>query len=173
MIPNTPPIVSLVGYSGSGKTTFMEKLIPALSKYGLNVATIKHDVHGFEMDKPGKDTWRHKKAGAVATIISSASKIGLVMDSDHDHDPQDLTRLFPKVDIVLTEGYKKGPHPKLEIFRSNVAENKIPLCADDPVLLAIVGDRKVSRSIPWFGLNDCEGVAQYLIKHFKLGQGDK
>ena len=151
----------------------MEKLIPALSKYGLNVATIKHDVHGFEMDKPGKDTWRHKKAGAVATIISSASKIGLVMDSDHDHDPQDLTRLFPKVDIVLTEGYKKGPHPKLEIFRSNVAENKIPLCADDPVLLAIVGDRKVSRSIPWFGLNDCEGVAQYLIKHFKLGQGDK
>jgi molybdopterin-guanine dinucleotide biosynthesis protein B len=173
MIPNKPPIVSIVGYSGSGKTTFMEKLIPTLSKYGLNVATVKHDVHGFEMDKPGKDTWRHKKAGAVATIISSTSKIGLVMDSDHDHDPQELIRFFPKVDIVLTEGYKKGPHPKLEIFRPSDAENKIPLCVDDAALLAIVSDRKVSRSIPCFGLDDFEGVAQYLIKHFKLGKGDK
>ena len=173
MLPNTPPIVSLVGYSGSGKTTFLEKLIPALSKFGLKVATIKHDVHGFEMDKPGKDTWRHKKAGAVATIISSVSKIGLVMDSDHDHDPEELTRLFPEVDIVLTEGYKDTPHLKLEIFRPDVTENKIPLCTNDPHLLAIVSNQKVLLSIPRFGLNDIEGVAKYLINYFKLSKGVK
>ena len=171
MTSKTPPIISLTGYSGSGKTTFMEKLIPALSKYGLKVATIKHDVHGFEIDKPGKDSWRHKKAGAVATIISSVSKIGLVMDSDHDHDPCELTRLFPKVDIILTEGYKDSPHPKLEIFRPNATENKTFLCADDATLLAIITNQNVSLSIPCFGLNDFEGVAEYLINHFKLGKG--
>jgi len=168
MTSKTPPIVSVVGYSGSGKTTFIEKLIPALSNYGLKVATIKHDVHGFEMDKPGKDSWRHKKAGAVVSVISSASKIGLVMDADHDHDPKDLTRLFPSVNIVLTEGYKNNPHLKLEIFRPEITANKAPLCADDPTLLALITNQRALQSVPHFGLNDFDGVADFLINHFKL-----
>ena len=83
----TPPIVSIVGNSGSGKTTFLEKLIPEMIRRGFKVGTIKHDVHGFEMDKPGKDSWRHKRAGAHTTMISSPYQIGMVMDVDEDHNP--------------------------------------------------------------------------------------
>lgn len=169
MSPTHPPIVSLVGFSGSGKTTFMEKLIPALAKHGLAVATIKHDVHGFEMDKPGKDSWRHKQAGAVAAAISSASKIGLVMDADHDHDPRELARFFPQADIILTEGYKSGAYPKLEIFRPSATENKTPFCEHDPTLVAIVSDRKTALAAPHFDLTDAAGVADLLIKTLKLG----
>ena len=168
MTSKIPPIVSVVGYSGSGKTTFMEKLIPALSNYGLKVATIKHDVHGFEMDRPGKDSWRLKKAGAVVSAISSASKIGLVMDADHDHDQKELARLFPPVNIVLTEGFKKSPYFKLEIFRPETTVNKVPLCTNDPTLLALITNQRVLPSIPHFGLEDLDGVAEFLIHHFKL-----
>ncbi|HUU81381.1 MAG TPA: molybdopterin-guanine dinucleotide biosynthesis protein B, partial [Acidobacteriota bacterium] len=84
------PIVLFVGSSGSGKTTLLEKLIPELTRRGLRVGTIKHDVHGFEMDQPGKDSWRHKHAGALASIISSPHQIGEVMDVDHDHSLDEL-----------------------------------------------------------------------------------
>lgn len=168
-----PPIVSVVGYSGSGKTTFMEKLIAALSAQGLKAATVKHDVHGFEMDKPGKDSWRHKKAGAVASLISSPSKIGLVMDADHDHDPKELARLFPQADIVLTEGYKSAPYPKLEIFRPEATENKAPFCENDPTLIAVVTHRKTSLEVPHFDLDDAVGVAGLLVKKFSLGPEKK
>ncbi len=77
---STPPLVSIVGNSGAGKTTLLEKLIAAVTQRGFRVGTIKHDVHGFEMDKPGKDSWRHKQAGAVTTLISSPKRIGMVMD---------------------------------------------------------------------------------------------
>ncbi len=168
MRSKTPPIVSLTGYSGSGKTTFMVKLISALVHLGLKVATIKHDVHGFEMDKPGKDSWRHKQAGATASVISSPTKIGLVMDADHDHDPSELARLFPEVDIVLTEGYKSGPYPKVEIFRPEATENKTPLCQDDPNLVAVVTDADLSMEVPRYSLSDAEGVAQLLMVRFAL-----
>lgn len=168
MKTTNPPIVSLVGYSGAGKTTFMEKLIAALCGLGLKVATIKHDVHGFEMDKPGKDSWRHKKAGATATVISSPSKIGMVMDADHDHDPVELTRLFSGVDIVLTEGYKRAPYPKVEIFRTEATGNKAPLCENDSALLAIVTQQKTSLSVPHFDLEDAGGVAKLLAETFSL-----
>ena len=169
MTSQTPLIITIAGYSGSGKTTFVEKLIPALSCRGLKVATIKHDVHGFEMDKPGKDSWRHKRAGAVASVISSASKIGLVMDADHDHDPKELAQLFPHVDIVLTEGYKNAPYPKLEIFRPKATENKRPLCQNDPDLIALISDRAFSLPVPRFGLSDATDVAEFLIQRFRLG----
>ena len=101
LIPRTiPPVVSIVGYSGSGKTTLIEKLISALKQRGLRVGTIKHDVHGFEMDRPGKDSWRHKQAGASATIITSPRQIGMVMDADHDHHPMELLPLMAGMDIV-------------------------------------------------------------------------
>lgn len=168
MDTQNPLIVSLAGYSGSGKTTFMVKLIAALVERGVKVATIKHDVHGFEMDKPGKDSWRHKKAGAVASIISSSTKVGLVMDADHDHTPDELARLFPKVDIVLAEGYKRGAYPKLEIFRPEATENKKPFCQDDPTLIGIISDQELSLAVPRFGLTDADGVAELLVERFDL-----
>ena len=162
----TPPIVSIVGNSGSGKTTLIEKLTPEIIKRGLRVGTIKHDVHGFDMDKPGKDSWRHKQAGASTTIISSPSKIAMVMDVDYDHKPDELLPLFPNVDIILTEGYKFENNPKLEIFRPEIT--KEPLCKDDEYLLALISDSQVNLDVPIFSTDDINGVAEFLISHFNL-----
>ncbi len=157
------PILSFVGHSGSGKTTIIEKVIANLTGAGLKVAIIKHDVHGFEMDRPGKDSWRHKRAGAVATIVSSPSKIGLVMDSDHDHGPEALARLIDFADLILTEGYKNEPHPKIEVFRPHATGDDKPLCQHDPALLAIISDEAIESSVPIFGTGDIEGVAAFII----------
>ena len=158
------PIVSFVGHSGSGKTTFIEKLIPLLVRTGVKTAIIKHDVHGFEMDKPGKDTWRHKKAGAAATIISSAEKIGLVMDADRDHQPHELAFMVGFADVIITEGFKHGPYPKIEVFRPDATGDAAPLCLGDPQLLAVVSDRTVVCEVPLFGLEDIQPVADFLLR---------
>ena len=163
---NSPPFVSVVGNSGSGKTTFLEKLIPELIGRGLKVGTIKHDVHGFEMDKPGKDSWRHKHAGALATIISSPYQIGMVKDVEHDHKPDELLPLFNGMDIILTEGYKRGNHPKMEIFRTQIINE--PLCKNDTSLLALITDSDIDLEVPTFSLDAVEQVADFLIKHFNL-----
>jgi molybdopterin-guanine dinucleotide biosynthesis protein B len=162
-----PPIISFVGHSGSGKTTFVEKLIPLLVQAGLKVAIIKHDVHGFEMDKPGKDTWRHKKAGAAATMITSTNRIGLVMDADHDHQPHELAFMFSFADVIITEGFKRGPYPKLEVFRPEATGDQTPLCQDDPQLLAIISDLAVAGKVPVFGLDDVRAVADFLLSYLK------
>ncbi len=164
-VSQAPPIISFVGHSGSGKTTIIEKLIPLLAGAGLKVAIIKHDVHGFEMDKPGKDTWRHKKAGAAATIISSATQIGLVMDADHDHQPEELAPLLRFTDLIITEGYKRGSHFKIEVFRPAATGDPKPLCRNDPRLLAIISDDKIVTDRPVFGTYDIKAVADFLISH--------
>jgi molybdopterin-guanine dinucleotide biosynthesis protein B len=164
----TVPIVSFVGHSGSGKTTFIEKMIPLLVQADVKAAIIKHDVHGFEMDKPGKDTWRHKKAGAAATIISSADKIGLVMDADHDHQPHELALMLGFADMIITEGFKHGPYPKIEVFRPDATGDALPLCLSDPQLLAVISDRTVACKVPVFGLDDIQPVADFLIHHMGI-----
>ena len=161
-----PPIISFVGASGSGKTTLLEKLIPEITRRGLRVGTIKHDVHGFEMDKPGKDSWRHKQAGAAETIISSPYQIGKVMDVDHDYSLDELAPLLSNVDIVLGEGYKREPKPKIEVFRPEVSEE--PLCREDEHLLALITDAPVDLGVPRFSPEDIEGLANFLITHFNL-----
>jgi len=161
-----PALVSIVGFSGSGKTTLLEKLIHELASRSYRVGTVKHDVHGFEMDTPGKDSWRHKQAGAVTTIISSPHQIGMVMDVDHDHDPNELKRFLQDVDIVFTEGYKRGDKPKVEIFRAGLRDE--PLCKDDDHLIALVTDTEVELGVPRFSLDDVKGLADFLIGSFSL-----
>ena len=160
------PVVSVVGYSGSGKTTLLEKLISKLTQRGYAVGTIKHDVHGFEMDKPGKDSWRHKKAGASATIISSPFQIGMVRDVERDHSPEELMALLPDMDIILTEGYKKENLPKLEVFRSEV--HKAPLFKGDKSLLALISDDPIDLGVPRFSPGNGQKLADFLIRHFNL-----
>ena len=164
----TPPIVSIIGNSGSGKTTFLERLIPEIKRRGLKVGTIKHDVHGFEMDKPGKDTWRHKQAGAVGTIISSSRMIGMVLDADHDHTPHELASLLGPVGLIIVEGYKKGSHAKIEIFRPHATGDSAPLRLDDPQLIAIISDAPLTVDCPVFGTHDIGSVATFLRDHFTL-----
>jgi len=163
-----PPIISFVGHSGSGKTTFIEKLIPLLVQAGVKTAIIKHDVHGFEMDKPGKDTWRHKKAGAVATMISSPNRIGLVMDADHDHLPHELAAMFSFADLIITEGFKRAPYPKLEVFRPEATGDPAPVCQKDPQLLAIISDTALAVNVPVFSLDDMQAVADFLIRYLQM-----
>ena len=163
-----PPIVSIVGRSGSGKTTLMEKLIPEFNRMGLKVGTIKHDVHGFELDYPGKDSWRLKQAGSIATIISSPSCIGMVRDVEHDSTLDELAPLLSDVDIILSEGYKREDKPKVEVFRAEIHDR--PLCLDDENLIALVTNGDVDSGVRQFSTGDIRGLTDFLIRHFKMNQ---
>ena len=161
------PVVSVVGNSGAGKTTFLEKMIREMTHRGLKVGTIKHDVHGrFEMDRPGKDSWRHKQAGASTTVISSPNRIGVVMDVEYDHSLDELVVFFNDMDLILTEGYKQDRKPKLEIFRPEITRE--PLCKNDENLIAFVSDAPIDTGVPVFSTEDIKGAADFLMAHFNL-----
>ena len=161
-----PSVISVVGSSGVGKTTLIEKLIPELTRRGVRVGTIKHHMHEFEMDRPGKDSWRHRRAGARVSVISSPAQIGITMDVDHDHSPGELLPFFTGVDLVLAEGYKRGDTPKIEVFRPGV--HKEPLCKNDARLVALVCDVDVSAGVPRFSPEDIRGLADFLVSRFNL-----
>ena len=163
---NTPPIVSFIGSSGSGKTTLLVKLIPEITSRGLKVGSVKHHTHDFDIDRKGKDSWRHKHAGASISMISSPHKIGMVMDVDHDHDPDELVPLFGNIDIILCEGYKYKDVPKIEVCRSE-ARDEI-LLKDDKNLVALVSDVPFDLKVPRFLTNDMKGLADFLIDYFNL-----
>lgn len=167
------PLVSVVGFSGSGKTTLVVKLIAEMASRGLKIGSIKHDAHGFSMDKPGKDSWRHKKAGASATIVSSPFQIGMVKDVDHDHSAEELASMLDFADIIIAEGFKRGPHAKIEIFRPGVCENTEPICIGDPNLLAIATDSQIDADVPVFSLNDVAGIADFILARFGIAVSGK
>jgi len=164
--PNNTPIVCVVGWSGSGKTTLMERLIIELRGLGLRVGTVKHHKGPFEMDSPGKDSWRHKQAGSVTALISSPSGIGMIKDVDHDYRPEELALFFSGVDVILCEGYKRETKPKIEIFRPEVHER--PFCLEDKNLTALVSDAELDLGVPRFALADIKGLADFLLKRFRL-----
>ena len=159
------PIVSIVGKSDSGKTTLIERLIPELIQRGYKVATVKHDVHGFEVDKEGKDSWRHRQAGAYCTIISSPKQIAVIRTTDHDATLEEIrNRFVDKMDIIISEGYKNDSAPKVEVFRKEV--HKEPLCTREDSLVALVTNRQFDLGAPCLDLDDTEGLADLLEKKF-------
>lgn len=157
------PIVSVVGKSGIGKTTFLEKLLPELRRRGYRVATVKHDVHGFDIDRPGKDTWRHAQAGADAVVISSPRLIALIQRLDEEMPLDEIACYVQGVDIIITEGYKRGDKPKIEISRR---ARSTELICDKEELIAIVTDQTFPLKVPHFGLDDAAGVANLLEEEF-------
>lgn len=158
-----PPILSIVGRAKTGKTTLIEKLIPLLCEKGLEVATIKHHHGRFDMDVPGKDTDRHKRAGAVLTIIASPTRIGLVRDLDRELDLREIVRSYAgTVDLVITEGYKKASTPKIEVLSPTATEG--PACADDPDLIALVTDQGGRYRVPVFSPGDPVGIVRFIME---------
>lgn len=159
-----PPIISFVGKSNSGKTTFLEKLIPELRRRGFRVGVIKHDTHGFDIDHPGKDSYRLKAAGANSAIISSPAKLALVKDTGEDL-PLDTLRddFLMDMDIVLTEGYKRERAPKIEV---SLRENTTEILCGEGECIAIVADWKPETGAPLFDLNNASGVADFIQEKF-------
>ena len=159
------PIVSIVGKSDSGKTTLIEKLVPELVRRGYRIATVKHDVHGFEVDREGKDSWRHKQAGAHTVVISSPNKIALIREVEKDLALEEIReRLIRDVDLILSEGYKKDIQPKIEIFRKEM--HRELLCGKEDHLVAVVSNRSFDIGVPCFDLEDMKGLSDFIEKNF-------
>ncbi|MDZ4164012.1 MAG: molybdopterin-guanine dinucleotide biosynthesis protein B [Smithellaceae bacterium] len=166
------PIVSIVGKSDSGKTTLLEKLIRELCRRGYRVATIKHDVHGFDIDHEGKDSWRHKRAGAHVAIISSPHKVAVIEDVDKDHEIAELRdRYIRDVDLIMTEGYKRNPHPKIEVFRKEL--HRELLCGPGDNLLALASNEWREVGVPCLDINDAQGLVDLIEKTFLLSEGKR
>jgi molybdopterin-guanine dinucleotide biosynthesis protein B len=159
------PIISIVGKSDSGKTTLIEKLVPELTRRGYRVATVKHDMHEFEVDREGKDSWRHKQAGAHTVVISSPKKIALIRDVERDLKLEEIRdKLIQDVDLILTEGYKKDVQPKIEVFREE--KHKELLCTKEDNLVGIVSNKTFDIGVSCFFLDDMKGLADYIESRF-------
>jgi len=158
------PVISIVGgKSNSGKTTLLEKLIREAKGRRWRVATLKHDVHGFEIDQPGKDTWRHDQAGADVVAISSPQRIAVLERVTEDQPLDEVLARIQGVDVIFTEGYKHANKPKIEVFRSAVHDE---LFSKPEELIAIASDVKFDNGIPCFGLDDVEGLCDLIENTF-------
>ncbi|MHB8859572.1 MAG: molybdopterin-guanine dinucleotide biosynthesis protein B [Thermoleophilia bacterium] len=168
--PGLPPLVCFVGNKNSGKTTFLEKLVPVLVSRGVVVAFLKHDVHGFEIDREGTDTWRLARAGAVQTVISSPGCVASVQSVRGEKELNELRHgLGDSIDLVIAEGFKQSAADRIEISRSDCSRQLV--CAEDD-LIAVVSDRPdAARTVPVFGLDDFEAVANLLTIRYGLGAG--
>ena len=165
------PVISIVGgKSNSGKTTLLEKLIREAKRRGWRVATLKHDVHGFEMDQPGKDTWRHAQAGADIVAISSPHRIAILENVAEDQPLEEVLARIQGVDVIFTEGYKYGSKPKIEVFRSAVHEELFSKLEE---LIAIASDISFDNGIPCFGLDDTEGLCDLIEEKYNVSKGAK
>lgn len=153
------PVVAVVGWSGSGKTTLMEKLLGELTRRGYRVGTLKHDAHGFEMDRPGKDTWRHRQAGAAAVAINAPGGFALVAAAETplERAVALLDAAAGPLDLVLIEGYKAAPYPKISVYRA--ARGGEPCCAGDPLVLAFATDTPLDVAGEQVPLDDAARLA--------------
>ncbi len=159
------PIVAVVGKSNSGKTTLMEGLIRELKRRGYRVGTIKHDAHSFQMDRPGKDTWRHAQAGSDHVVISSPRRVASIRRIEREQSLEELASQMTNVDIILAEGYKHGNAPKIEVSRQ--ARSQTLICRPDE-LLAIAADQRFDfeADVPQYNLNDVLGLVDLIETHF-------
>jgi molybdopterin-guanine dinucleotide biosynthesis adapter protein len=161
---DTMRIIGLAGWSGAGKTTLAAKLIPAITARGLTVSTVKHAHHAFDVDQPGKDSYVHRMAGAAEVLVSSQNRFALMRElrgAPEPTLPELLAKLMP-VDLVLIEGYKRDPHPKLEVFRASVGKPLI--YPDDPHVVAIASDVPLPHvTVPRLSLDDIDAIAELVL----------
>ena len=163
-------LIGLAGWSGAGKTTLLTRLIPSLARRGVAVSTIKHAHHAFEVDRPGKDSWQHREAGARQVLVSSERRWALMTELRGAPEPDLgflLARLDP-VDLVIVEGFKRDAHPKIEVHRAG--NGKPWRHPEDPAVRAIASDvpppgSTLPNSLPWAHLDDIERIATLALAH--------
>ncbi len=164
-------IFGLAGWSGSGKTTLMVRLIPELVARGITVSTMKHAHHAFDVDQPGKDSYEHRAAGATEVMVSSAARWALMHElrGAPESSVEALIAHMTPVDLLIVEGFKHHPHPKLEVHRP--ALGKPLLCVGDPHVVAVASDSSIpGLRAPLFNLSDVPGIADFIIGHCDLAQ---
>jgi molybdopterin-guanine dinucleotide biosynthesis protein B len=156
-------VIGIVGWSGSGKTTLLTAMLPLLRHHGLTVSTVKHTHHGFDMDRPGKDSYRHREAGAHEVLVAAGRRWVLLHENDEPEPPLPLLlQRMEKVDLVLVEGFKSHPFPKLEIHRPSLG--KPPIWPDQPEVVAVVSDAAIPDCRrPVLPLDDPAAVAEFVL----------
>lgn len=158
-------IFGFAGWSGSGKTTLVTKLIPELVGRGVRVSTIKHAHHSFDIDKPGKDSYEHRAAGATEVMVSSASRWALMHEIRGGAEPsvEEMAARMTPVDLLLIEGFKAYPHDKIEVYRESVG--KPLLCPTEEHIVAVASDGPVPQAgVPVLDLNDVPAIADFILK---------
>ena len=163
-------VFGLAGWSGSGKTTLLTELIPELTGRGITVSTIKHAHHEFDIDKPGKDSWLHRQAGATEVLVASSRRFALMHELRDNPEPsldELLARMAP-VDLLLVEGFKTHAHPKLEVHRPSIG--KPFLYTDDPHIVAVASDEAITVPLPVLPLADAKGIADFILGETELGE---
>ena len=158
------PIISFVGRSNSGKTTLIERVIPQLVQAGYKVATVKHAGHGFDLDTEGKDSWRHKRAGASSVMVLSKGSMAMFADVSDQMNVEEVRDRFldDTYDLIIAEGWKHENYPKIVIIREQIGE----ISVSTEGLLAVVSDKPVDLAVPLFGLDDVVGVAALIMRRF-------
>ena len=156
-------VIGLAGWSGAGKTTLLTRLIPLLRARGLSVSTIKHAHHAFDIDVPGKDSWKHREAGATEVLVSSSNRFALMHELRGAPEPElpELLSRMARVDLVIVEGFKRVPHRKIEVYR---ADNAKPLLfPNDPAIVGIAAMGDVQTDLPCVHLDDVDAIAAMVL----------
>ncbi|MEL6100144.1 MAG: molybdopterin-guanine dinucleotide biosynthesis protein B [Pseudomonadota bacterium] len=161
-------LYGVVGWKNAGKTGLMERLVADITGRGLSVSTVKHAHHTFDVDHPGKDSHRHRIAGATEVLLASRNRFALMHELREEDEPrlEDLLSKLAPVDLVLVEGYKRDAHPKVEAHRQETGN---PLIApDDPTIRAVASDTPLDLDRPVFDLNDTKAVADFILQEVDL-----
>ena len=157
-------VIGLAGWSGAGKTTLLTRAIPQLQKQGLRISVIKHAHHAFDVDVPGKDSWKHREAGAAEVLVSSSQRWALMHELRGAGEPRlpELLAKMSRVDLVVVEGFKREPLRKIEVYRA--ANGKPFLFPDDPGVVGIATDTPVETSLPTAHLDDITTIAAMMLR---------
>lgn len=161
-------IYGVTGWKNAGKTGLMERLVTEITGRGISVSTVKHAHHTFDVDHPGKDSYRHRHAGANEVVLASRNRVAIMQELRDAPEPSlaDLLGRMQPVTLVLVEGYKRDRHPKIEAFR---AETGNPLIApDDPTIRAIASDTPLETDRPVFDLDDTAAIADFILAEVGL-----
>jgi len=165
-------LFGFAGFSGSGKTTLIEQLIPLFTARGLRVSLIKHAHHAFDVDQPGKDSYRHRQAGAQEVLVSSSRRWALMHELRGEPEPalEALVGRMAACDLLLVEGFKRAALPKLEVYRQSLGEG--PLHPHDPHIVAVASDTALQAPVPVLDLNRPAAIGEFILAHLALAGHD-